>query len=108
MSALHAGLLKHRVIIERQVTTVDAFGGQQTNWQLHRVIWAHLSPLSNMVDAKTDSLIARSRYDVSFRTDNSITVNMRMIVNGIAHVVDTVALHKQEGFMQCRISGEYL
>lgn len=107
MSIIHAGLLKHRIIVEQQISTTDAFGGQALNWQFHRMVWAHLIPLSHLVDTKTDSLIARARYDVVIRDDESVTVNMRMIVRGAAHVIETVSVHKQDGFITCRISGEY-
>lgn len=108
MITLHAGLLKHRIMIEQQVNILDEFGGEQMNWQLHRILWAHLIPLSNVVDTRTDSLIARSRYDVFFRKDKTVTVNMRIIIDGVAHMIDTIAPHRQEGFTVCRVSGEYV
>jgi head-tail adaptor len=108
MSRIHAGMLKHRIMIEQAITITDDLGGTQKSWQLHRLVWAHLAPLSTIIDTKTQSLIARSHYHITLRSDESITVMMRAIIAGQPHLIDSVMPHAQEGFMVCRASGEYL
>ena len=108
MNRLHAGLLSHRIIVEQQLSAADALGGQRINWELHRIIWAYIKILRTITDTKTESLITRPRYEVICREDDSILVNMRMLIRGVPHLIDSVTLHEQQGFMICRVSGDYI
>ncbi|WP_395585520.1 head-tail adaptor protein, partial [Pseudomonas syringae group genomosp. 7] len=46
MSNVASGTLRHRVLIQQQVTTRDSDGIEQTSWVDVATVWASVEPLS--------------------------------------------------------------
>lgn len=44
--ALAAGKLRHRVVVEEQVTVINSFGESDTDWAPFANVWAAIEPLS--------------------------------------------------------------
>lgn len=80
--SLPAGKLRHRVLIQQQVTTKDEDGVQTTTWVNVATVWASVEPLSArefIQSGQTQSAVAAR---ITMRYRDGLSPSMRLIHRG--------------------------
>lgn len=80
--SLPAGKLRHRVLIQHQVTTKDGDGVEQTAWVDVDTVWASVEPLSArefIQSGQTQSAVAAR---ITMRYRDGLSPSMRLIHRG--------------------------
>ncbi|MBN5158841.1 MULTISPECIES: phage head closure protein [unclassified Stenotrophomonas] len=80
--SLPAGKLRHRVLIQQQMTTKDEDGVQTTTWVDMATVWASVEPLSArefIQSGQTQSAVAAR---ITMRYRDGLSPSMRLIHRG--------------------------
>ena len=77
--SLAAGDLRHRVLIQQQVTTRDDDGVQTTNWVDVATVWASVEPLSarEFIQSGQDQAAVTARITIRYRA--GLQPSMRLV-----------------------------
>lgn len=82
MSNVASGTLRHRVLIQQQVTTRDSDGIEQTAWVDVATVWASVEPLSArefIQSGKTQSAVTAR---ITMRYRDGLLPSMRLVHRG--------------------------
>lgn len=80
--SLPAGRLRHRVLIQQQVTTRDDDGVQTTNWVDVATVWASVEPLSarEFIQSGQTQVAVAARITIRYRA--GLQASMRILHRG--------------------------
>jgi len=99
--AIAAGKLRHRVVIEEQVTTKNSFGENDTYWAHFATVWASIEPLS------AREFIAAQQ--VQSKVSARITIRHRPGLKASMRILHGSTVFNIEGMLSDPVSGlEYL
>lgn len=82
MSNVAAGNLRHRVLIQQQVTTRDSDGIEQTAWVDVAAVWASVEPLSAREFIQSGQTQAAVTARITMRHREGMLPTMRLIHRG--------------------------
>ncbi len=82
MSNVASGTLRHRVLIQRQVTTKDEDGVQTTTWVEVAMVWASVEPLSAREFIQSGQTQSAVTARVTMRYRDGLLPSMRLIHRG--------------------------
>lgn len=97
--ALAAGKLRHRLLIQKPVTTQDQQTGEmKVEWTDVASVWGSMEPLSarEFIAANTDQSEVRGKAVIRYRDD--IDANMRIVYRGKRHNILGVLADNVSGF----------
>jgi SPP1 family predicted phage head-tail adaptor len=87
---MQAGRLRHRVAIERPVSTRDDFGGVVESWQTVATVWAEIHPLSGREFLAAQSTQAGVTTRITIRHLPGVTAAMRVNHDGTLYNIRAV------------------
>jgi SPP1 family predicted phage head-tail adaptor len=87
---MQAGRLRHRVAIERSVSTRDDFGGVVESWQNLATVWAEIHPLSGREFLAAQSTQSGVTTRITLRELPGITAAMRVNHDGTLYNIRAV------------------
>lgn len=64
---MKAGQLRHRVILQSQVATVDALGQPSTSWLTTSTLWADIRYLSGLSAIKSGADVSQGKVSIRVR-----------------------------------------
>jgi len=82
MSNVATGTLRHRVLIQQQVTTRDSDGIEQTAWVDVAMVWASVEPLSAREFIQSGQTQAAVTARITMRYREGMLPTMRLIHRG--------------------------
>lgn len=82
MSNVAAGDLRHRVLIQEQVTTRDSDGVAQTAWVDVATVWASVEPLSAREFIQSGQTQAAVTARITIRYRPGLLASMRLVHRG--------------------------
>lgn len=91
------GRLRHRVTIERQVTTVNEFGEQETGWVPAGSVWASVEPLSAREFIRAQQMQSQVSARIVMRYRPDLDASMRLIHRGTVYNIAGVLPDKDSG-----------
>lgn len=80
--SLPAGRLRHRVLIQQQVTTRDSDGVEQTAWVDVATVWASLEPLSAREFIQSGQTQSAVTARITMRYRDGLSPSMRLAHRG--------------------------
>lgn len=80
--SLPAGKLRHRVLIQQQVTTRDGDGVEQTAWVDVATVWASVEPLSAREFIQSGQTQSAVTTRITMRQRDGLLPSMRLIHRG--------------------------
>ena len=87
---MQAGRLRHRVAIERPVSTRDDFGGVIESWQTVATVWAEIHPLSGREFLAAQSTQSGVTTRITIRHLPGVTAAMRVNHDGALYNIRAV------------------
>jgi len=87
---MQAGRLRHRVAIERPVSTRDHFGGVVESWQTVATVWAEIHPLSGREFLAAQSTQSGVTTRITLRELPGVTAAMRVNHDGTLYNIRAV------------------
>ena len=69
MTALRAGQLRKRVLVQSRSSSPDAIGGQSTTWADLKTIWAEVTALSGRELMLAQTIAAEVTHEINCRYD---------------------------------------
>ena len=98
---MRTGTLRHRVELQREVTSVTSFGDQEKDWETFATVWASIAPLS----AREFTASSQKKSEVMAR----ITIRHRTDVDSSVRIKHGTTKYNIEGVLADPDSGrEYL
>lgn len=94
---LAAGTLDKRVVVERQVVTVDSAGVQSIVWEHYADRWANVRDLSGNALMLAQQIQSEVRTRITLRYDNQIRESMRILFRGFVFDVKSVQTDPDSG-----------
>lgn len=82
MSNVAAGELRHRVLIQEQVTSRDSDGVEQTAWEDVATVWASVEPLSAREFIQSGQTQAAVTARITIRYRAGLLASMRLVNRG--------------------------
>lgn len=82
MSNVATGTLRHRVLIQQQVTTRDSDGIEQTAWVDVATVWASVEPLSAREFIQSGQTQAAVTARITMRYREGMLPTMRLVHRG--------------------------
>lgn len=82
MSNVATGTLRHRVLIQQQVTTRDSDGIEQTAWVDVAMVWASVEPLSAREFIQSGQTQAAVTARITMRYREGMLPTMRLVHRG--------------------------
>ena len=79
---LTSGMLRHKVVIEREVITQDSVGGYSSAWATHKTVYAAIKPTGGSERLHAMRLESNISHKVYLRYTADITPKDRIIYNG--------------------------
>lgn len=80
--SLPAGRLRHRVLIQQQVTTRDGDGVEQTAWVDVATVWASVEPLSAREFIQSGQTQSAVTARITMRYRDGLSPSMRLVHRG--------------------------
>ncbi|WP_286068806.1 phage head closure protein [Stenotrophomonas sp. 57] len=80
--SLPAGKLRHRVLIQQQVTTRDGDGVEQTAWVDVATVWASIEPLSAREFIQSGQTQSAATARITMRYRGGLLPSMRLVHRG--------------------------
>ncbi|MCO7458407.1 phage head closure protein [Stenotrophomonas maltophilia] len=80
--SLPAGRLRHRVLIQQQVTTRDSDGVEQTAWVDVATVWASVEPLSAREFIQSGQTQSAVTARITMRYRDGLSPSMRLVHRG--------------------------
>lgn len=80
--SLSAGKLRHRVLIQQQVTTKDEDGVQTTTWVDVATVWASVEPLSAREFIQSGQTHSAVTARITMRYRDGLSPSMRLVHRG--------------------------
>ena len=89
---MNAGTLKHRVSIQSQSTSVDAYGEPADTWSTDETVWASVIPVSGNEQMIGQSATGVITHNVTMRYNTSASPKKRLLfgsrILGIESVIN--------------------
>lgn len=82
MSNVAAGDLRHRVLIQEQITSRDSDGVEQTVWEDVATVWASVEPLSAREFIQSGQTQAAVTARITIRYRAGLVASMRLVHRG--------------------------
>ncbi|MBA0428390.1 MULTISPECIES: phage head closure protein [Stenotrophomonas] len=82
MSNVASGILRHRVLIQQQVTTKDSDGVEQTAWVDVATVWASVEPLSAREFIQSGQTQSAVTARITMRYRDGLLPSMRLVHRG--------------------------
>lgn len=102
---MRAGRLRHKIIIEYQVSGYDEYNSPITTWEKFAEVWAAVEPLRGQEYFAAQQAQAETEYRVITRYVSGIDTNMRIAYNDkyleIESIIDREEKHRELEIM-CR------
>jgi len=73
-----ASRLRHRIVIESPVRTMDGAGGFTINWKEYAETWAEILPRSGLEFVEAEQIIATRKVVITIRYLRGLTEQMRI------------------------------
>ena len=109
--AIHAGMLKERVLFEQEVRIADTLGGFQSTWQTFKTHWAYVTFINGSALFESDALTSKTTNQLIIRRDDTLNIAMRCVFNAAIYRIEWITPYAMDArFSECRIStkGEVL
>lgn len=97
MSNVAAGDLRHRVLIQQQVTTRDEDGVQTTSWVDVATVWASVEPLSAREFIQSGQTQAAVTARITIRYRDGLVPTMRLVHRGQTYNIAGLLPDKASG-----------
>lgn len=97
MSNVAAGDLRHRVLIQQQVTTRDEDGVQTTSWVDVATVWASVEPLSAREFIQSGQTQAAVTARITIRYRAGLLPTMRLVHRGQTYNIAGLLPDKASG-----------
>jgi SPP1 family predicted phage head-tail adaptor len=88
---LRAGLLDRRILLERRVEETDDSGQSKPRWLPLAEVWARVEPLGGREGFGAQQFVATGDLRFTIRWRNDVTPLHRVVYDGAAYDVVTVA-----------------
>jgi SPP1 family predicted phage head-tail adaptor len=102
---MHAGNLKHRIIIQQRTNTQDASGQPLETWSTFATVWANITPLIGRDYLAARQLVDEVDHDVTIRYRSGVLPKMRISYDGRTFEIISV-INKDEGdawmYLKCK------
>ncbi len=79
---VRAGILRHRVTIQRATSTKDALGGDVLTWATLATVWAEVRPLSGREAIEAGRISSTANVWITIRYRDDVTPLMRVSWRG--------------------------
>lgn len=79
---MRAGLMRHRLVIQRPVLTKDAVGGDVQTWPTFVTVWGQVRPLSGREAYEGQRVTTTASHFMTIRYRDDITPQMRVVWHG--------------------------
>lgn len=107
---MRAGLLRHRVVLQRGSASQDSFGGVSQTWSAAGTVWAAVEPLSGREFLDSKLIEAEITTRIRIRRRSGVTEGHRITwtePGGAAHNYEVQAViedptHRREMQLMCR------
>lgn len=97
MSNVAAGILRHRVRIEEQVTAKDSFGQVDTYWAPFATVWAAIEPLSAREFLAAQQVQSKASARITIRYRPGLLASMRIIHRDTLYNIEGILQDKESG-----------
>lgn len=87
---MRAGELRHRIQIQRKVTTGGSLGHSSTSWQVHAEVWADVRHLGGIEGIKAGAITSTVQASCRIRWRDDVTPADRVAINGMAYNIEAV------------------
>ena len=103
---MQAGILRSRIIIEKQSLVDNGFGGMGVTWSTMATVWAKVEHLSGRELQMAQQVSPDVTYETTIRYRSDVTTNHRINYGGkyfnILDVKDLDNMHKWI-FLKCEV-----
>ena len=105
---MRAGILRHRVDLQTNTPTRDAFGAEVAAWSTVATVWAAVSPVSGreFIEAKARAVDVTTRITIRYRPDVLPSpTNWRVLFGARVFDIDSVINRDERGMtidLMCR------
>jgi SPP1 family predicted phage head-tail adaptor len=79
---MDASRMRHRVVLQQAVMTVDELGGQVRSWSNIATLWAQIVPKSGGELFQNQRRVPQYRAEVTLRYRSDITTDFQLLVEG--------------------------
>lgn len=79
---MRAGLLRHRLVIQRAVETKDTLGGDVQTWATLATVWGQVRPLSGREAYESQRVTTTASHFMTIRYREDIAPQMRVVWHG--------------------------
>jgi len=79
---VRAGLLRHRVVIQRATLTKDSVGGDVESWGTLAEVWGEVRPLSGREALEAQRITSTASHFITIRYRTDVTPLMRVVWRG--------------------------
>lgn len=95
--SIAAGMLRHRVELQRPVTTKNSAGEIESDWETVDTVWAGIEPLSarEFIAAQQMNSAVSVRVTIRYRAD--VTAAMRLVRGATVYNIQGVLADKESG-----------
>lgn len=102
LSAVHPGILKHQVTIERRVETRDEFGAVVITWQVVATVWAALWPARGREFYAARQVIpeAVGRCIIRYRADVTSAMRLRLWDGRIYDIIAVITPDEEPRYQE--------
>lgn len=87
---MNPGQLRHRIIIQKQITTQDNFGEQYEEWNDITTVWANINPISGREFFAAETVNSEITHKVRLRYREDIKPDMRISYKGRIFRIESV------------------
>jgi SPP1 family predicted phage head-tail adaptor len=95
--ALAAGKLRHRVVVEEQVTVINSFGESETAWVTFANVWAAIEPLSAREFLAASQVQSNVSCRIVMRNLPGLLPSMRLVHRGKIYNPAGILTDKESG-----------
>ena len=84
---IDAGLMTHRVTLQRPSASVDSLGQRVETWATVTAVWANVEPLRGREFFAAGAINSEAQVKVRMRYRAGVTPAMRVLWRGVPHAI---------------------
>lgn len=96
---MRAGLLRHRIALQEESISRDAWGGQLVTWVTYATVWANIRPLSGSEREAQQQAQAEVTHTITIRKNKKVSplhrISYKTRIFAINAVIDVDERNKQ-------------
>lgn len=92
---MRAGLLRHKISIQKKIVLRDSMGGETVTWEPHCYAWASISPLSGHEYFAAKQIQASISHQIEMRYQSGIKTYYRVQWGERNFNIDAILNHEE-------------